>query len=262
MNDWLHGLPLSWMALVVFGFTYVVAAAIHVAVATLAVGKTAKSFKLVSAGMLSPLGVIFGLFVAFTAAQVWSDNDRAMASVSREASALRSVMVLSANFPDEPRTRLQNLVRDYVQEAATVEWPMMASQTATLHTTPRPLVEALQFVLSLPTTSSGQQAAQHEITNVIETALDARRQRIIVSVAHVSLVKWICVYLQAVCLLFAIAMVHSDDRTASLIALGLFATGAASSALLIAAYDRPFVGQLAVSPEPLLQIIASPAPGK
>ena len=258
MNDWLHNLPLSWMALVVFGFTFVVAAAIYAVVATMAVGKLSKSFKLISAGILSPLGVIFGLFVAFTAAQVWSDNDRATASVSREASALRSVLVLSANFPDEPATRLQSLVRDYVQEAATVEWPMMAHQTATLHTTPRPLIEALQLVLSLPTTSSGQQAAQHEI----ETALDARRQRIIVSLAHVSLVKWVCVYLQAACLLLAIAMVHSDDGVASLIAIGLIATGVASSALLIAAYDRPFVGQLAVSPEPLLQIVPSPAPRK
>jgi hypothetical protein len=250
MNDWLHNLPVSWMALVVFGFTYVVAAAIYAVVATMAVGKLAKSFKLISAGMRSPLGVVFGLFVAFTAAQVWSDNDRATASVSREASALRSIQVFSASFPGEPGTRLQSLVRDYVQQTVTVEWPMMAHQTATFHTTPRPLAEALQLVLSQPTTLSGQQTAQHEIANAIETALDARRQRIIVSLTQVSFVKWVCVYLQAACLLLAIAMVHSDDRAASLIAIGLLATGVASSALLIAAYDRPFVGQLAVKPEP------------
>ena len=257
MNDWLHNLPVSWMALVVFGFTYVVAAAIYAVVATMAVGKLAKSFKLISAGILSPLGVIFGLFVAFTAAQVWSDNDRATASVSREASALRSILVFSGSFPGEPGTRLQSLVRDYVQQTVTVEWPMMAHQTATFHTTPRPLAEALQLVLSQPTTLSGQQTAQHEIANAIETALDARRQRIIVSLAHVSLVEWVCVYLQAACLLLAIAMVHAD-RAASLIAIGLLATGVASSALLIAAYDRPFVGQLAVKPEPLLQIVSDP----
>jgi hypothetical protein len=29
--------------------------------------------------MLSPLGILFGLFVAFTAAQVWNDTDRAIA---------------------------------------------------------------------------------------------------------------------------------------------------------------------------------------
>src|SRR5215471_3833390 len=36
--------------------------------------KRIRSFKAISAGMLSPLGVVFGLFVVFTAAQVWRDH--------------------------------------------------------------------------------------------------------------------------------------------------------------------------------------------
>jgi hypothetical protein len=28
--------------------------------------------------LLSPLGILFALFIAFTATQVWSDNDKAM----------------------------------------------------------------------------------------------------------------------------------------------------------------------------------------
>ncbi len=56
--------------------------------------------------MLPPLGIIFGLFVAFIAAQVWNDNERANTAVDREASALRAVVVLAAAFPGEPdRTR-------------------------------------------------------------------------------------------------------------------------------------------------------------
>jgi hypothetical protein len=168
---------------------------------------------------------------------------------------------LGASFPGEPEKALRGLVRDYVKDTATVEWPMMAHQTATLNTTPRALAEALQLVLSLPAASSGQQTAQHEIVAAIETALDARRQRIIVSLSEVDFVKWACLYLQAACALVAIAMVHCDDRHASLITMGLFATGVAASVLLIAAHDRPFIGQLAVTPEPLLQIVAD-APAK
>ena len=77
MSDWFHELPVPWMALLVFGFTYLLTLAIHAGVAALARSGRAKSFKAVSPGMLPPLGIIFGLFVAFTAAQVWSDNDRA-----------------------------------------------------------------------------------------------------------------------------------------------------------------------------------------
>ena len=135
---------------------------------------------------------------------------------------------------------------------------MMAHRAAPLNMTPRPLQEALQLVFSLPATNPGQQAAQREIASALETALDARRQRIIVSRAEVNAVKWSSLYLQAICALLAIAFVHCDDRLASLLAMGLFASGVSASALLIAAHDRPFVGQIAVTPKPLLQIVSNP----
>ena len=46
-----------------------------------------------------PLGIIFGLIVAFVAAQVWSDFDRVRVAVAGEASALRGVVLLDSNFP-------------------------------------------------------------------------------------------------------------------------------------------------------------------
>jgi hypothetical protein len=255
MNDWLHNLPLPWMALVIFGFTYLIAAGIYALVSILAVGERARSFKAVSPGMLPPLGIIFGLFVAFTAAQVWSDNDRAGATVSREASALRSIVILATNFPGQTEMHLRALVRRYIEEAANEEWPMMARQTATLRTIPDPLAEALHLTLALPAGSQSQQTAQREIVTALENALDARRQRIIISGSQVNLVKWLCLCLQAVCALLAIAMVHSDSRLASAITMAIFATGVAASVLLILAHDRPFTGQISVGPEPLLQII-------
>jgi hypothetical protein len=112
MSDWFHDLPIAWMGPIVFGFTYLVAAAIYAVVKVNANGERARSFKAVSPGMLPPLGILFGLFVGFTAAQVWSDNDRASTAVSREAGALRSAGVLAAAFPGEPETRLRGLVRN------------------------------------------------------------------------------------------------------------------------------------------------------
>src|SRR5258707_11572046 len=132
MSDWLHNLPVPMMALAIFAFTYLLALAIFAVVTALATGERAKSFKAISPGMLPVLGIIFGLFVAFTAAQVWSDSDRGAAAVSREASALRAVILLAAGLPADNEARLRGLVRDYVEHSATVEWPMMARQTASL----------------------------------------------------------------------------------------------------------------------------------
>ncbi len=71
--------------------------------------------------------------------------------------------------------------------------------------------------------------------------------------------KWWSLYLQAICELLVIALVHCDNRLTSGIALGLFASGVAASVLLIAAHDRPFTGQISIDPGPLLQIMPGDA---
>ena len=88
--------------------------------------------------------------------------------------------------------------------------------------------------------------------------MDARRQRLTISQFQVSPLKWGCLYLQAVCALIAIAFIHSDNRLASLLTMMLFATGAAAAVLLIAATDRPFIGEISVSPNSLLQVLLAP----
>ena len=54
MSDSLHNLPVLWMGVVVFGFTYLVTAGIYVAVTAFAVGERARSFKVISPGLLTP----------------------------------------------------------------------------------------------------------------------------------------------------------------------------------------------------------------
>ncbi len=255
MSDWLHNLPVIWMGLVVFGAIYLVAGLTYAIVDAVAVGERARAFKALSPGMLPPLGILFGLFVAFTAAQVWNDTDRANTAVIREASALRAVVILAASFPGEPEAHLRGLIQRYIEEATTQEWPMMAERTVTLTIAPQPLAEALQLTLALNPSSRGQENAQREIVTALENALEARRQRIIVSRSQVNLVKWSCLLVQAICMLLAVAMVHSDNRRTAGIAMGLFASGVAVSVFLILAHDRPFTGEISVGPQPLLQVL-------
>jgi hypothetical protein len=239
------------MAVVFFGLGYVVAAVFYLLVFATRLHVHAREF---SAGMLSPLGTLFALFVVFTAAQVWNDNDRAHAAVTQEASALRAAVILAADFPGEPQEHLNALIRSHIEDAVNKEWPMMAHQTETLKIIPHSLAEALQYTLALKPASQGQEIAQRQMATELESALDARRQRILVSRSAVSWVKWACLVIEANCVLLAIALVH-HDKISALLSLLLFASGAAACFFLIAAYDRPFVGKLAVSPEPLLQVM-------
>jgi hypothetical protein len=260
MADWLHDLPVVWMGVVIFAGTYALAAAIYGIVIGLAVGERARAFKAISPGLLSPLGIIFGLFVAFVAAQVWGDSERATAAVTREASALRAVVLLAASFPGEPEAALRAQVRRHIDEAIAREWPAMRHHQVTLEMAPPSLVEALRVALALRPASEGQATVQRELVTSLEAALEARRQRIIISQASVNWVKWTGLLLQAACVLVTIAMVHSDNRRGAALALGLFATGVAICLVLIASHNRPFTGEISVKPDALRQVMPA-APG-
>src|SRR5262249_19686416 len=160
--------------------------------------------------------------------------DRAKMSVDREASAIRAVVILADRFPGERETQIRSLVRRHIDEAVSKEWPAMAKQAANLKVAAPALSEALRLVLTLTTQSEGQTLARNEMVRELQNAMDARRERINLSRSTVNWVKWTCMFAQAVCALVAIAMIHSDNRAAAAIAMGIFATGVTVSGILIA----------------------------
>ena len=258
MDDWLLGLPVDWMGALILGAVYLFTAGLYVLITRLAAGDRARAFKAISPGMLPPVAIIFALLVAFLASQVWSESERATAAVNREASALRAVVLLAREFPGEPEARVHRLVRGYIQHAVSEEWPAMARQDASLAIAPAGLAEALRLILSLAPHGEGQTIAQREMLESLESALDARRQRIILSQASINWVKWSVLLVQAGLTLLTIAMIHSDNRLANRIILAVFATGVGVSVLLIAAHSRPFTGEISVGPGVLLQVTPEP----
>jgi hypothetical protein len=255
MSDWILNLPVLWMSVVILAAIYVATAGIYLVVTKLAVQERARAFKAISPGMLPPLSVVFALLVGFLAAQVWSDADRAHTAVNREAGALRAVVILAGAFPGETESRLRDLVRGHIQDAVSDEWPAMSRHAATLTIIPPRLADSLKVVLSLNPSGAGQQTAQRELVQAIEIALDARRQRIILSESSINWVKWVVLLVQAALTLLAVAMVHSDNRAANRMILGIFATGVGVAVVLIASHSRPFSGELAVSPTILMQVM-------
>jgi hypothetical protein len=263
MSDWLLNLPVLWMGALILGAIYVFTAGLYLLITALAVGERARAFKGISPGVLPPLAIVFALLVGFLAAQVWNDADRASTAVNREASALRAAVLLAAAFPGEPEARLRELIRSYIQDAVTQEWPAMARRNATLAIAPARLGEALRLALSLTPRSDGQLAAQREMLGSLQSALEARRQRIILSRSSINWVKWTVLLVQAGLTLVTIAMVHSDNRAANRIIMAIFATGVGVAIVLIASHSRPFTGEISVRPAILLQVMpeAGPAVG-
>lgn len=150
---------------------------------------------------------------------------------------------------------MRALVRRHIEETVNEEWPAMASQHATLTAVPAPLAEALRLALALKPHSEGQKVGSGKWVAALETALDARRERIIVSESRANWAKWTGVVLLAALTLLAIALGHSERRVTTAVANGIFASAVAVCLLMIASQDRPFAGPFAAKPNPLVRVM-------
>jgi hypothetical protein len=70
---WIESQPTSVIALFVFGAAYLSAALIFCLAALLSRRPIAKALQPVTPGLLSPLGTILGILIAFLAVRVWSN---------------------------------------------------------------------------------------------------------------------------------------------------------------------------------------------
>jgi hypothetical protein len=255
MFDWLANLPVVWIVLVTLAGMGLLASTIYGVVMRLADRERGLVFSAVSPGMLPPMGILFALIVGFLAVGVWGNVDRAQQAVDDEASALRSVVLLSDDLPAESRTRMRALIRRQIQTAVKDEWPAMKEQRASLTAIPVPLSDALHLAVGVKPQGDGQVVVQREIVSSIQDALHARRQRIIVSESGINGVKWLGLLSLATLTLTAIAMVHSANRRSARVAMALFALAVAVVMTMLAAQNQPFSGQLGLDPDVLEQVL-------
>jgi len=254
MFDWLPNLPVVWIGLVVLVGMALLTAVIYAVVMRLAEGDRAAALKAMSPGMLPPMGILFALIVGFLAVGVWSNVARAEEAVADQASALRSVVILSDDLPPQTRTGMRALVRAEIENAVDREWPAMQAQRADLTAISTALADALHLAIRFDPRGDGEANVQRELVASIQDALDARRQRIIVSQASIDAVKWLGVLALASLTLCAIAFVHSDNRITARFAMGLFAVAVAVVITMLASQDQPFSGQLGIDPDVLQQV--------
>jgi hypothetical protein len=221
-------------------WSYTLAAAAYAVVSLARRVGHGTTLRSISPVTLTPLVMIFGLFVGFLAADVWPSFERARAAVDQEAMALREAVLLAEALPPEARASLRAAVRAHITYAVKEEWPAMSIGGETLRRLPRELMRGAMDLLALTPTQPGHRLAQDRALVAIERALEARRQRIVLSQVSVGAIKWLVIIVLVALIHLTIAMLHVDSPAATLITMFLFGTAVAASMLLIMAYDQPF----------------------
>ena len=255
MSDWLLDLPVLWMGVVILVAIYAFSAALYLAITALAVGERGRAFKAISPGMLPPLAIIFALNRCVPGraglerlrsgehgGQPGSERSTRRDSPRRRVSG-RARHASARSYP-APHSR-----RGYSGVAG--DGPSQCHADAC----PAPVVGGATAGALAETRGEGQVAAQREIVASLMNALEARRQRIILSATSINWVKWTVLLVQAGLTLLVVGLIHSDNRAANRIIMAVFATAVGIAVVLIASHSRPFSGQLAVRPTVLLQVM-------
>ena len=206
-----------------------------------------------SPGLLSPLGLIFGLLVGFLVADVWANHGQATSAVNEEASALRDVDLLSSAFPAQ-QLQIRQLLRDQIDEYVGTEWPEMSDGQATLIVAPEKLVQLQGLVLSLPVQADGQRVAQDRLVTSIDRALEARRVRLVLSTSAIDPLRLTGLFFVAVTTLAGMACIQADRLRRAATAVALLATAMAIAMTLLIAQAAPFGGYAPIEPSLLIQV--------
>ena len=252
---WLESQDTPVIVLLVFAFCYLLAAIILGVAVAFARHPVSHELSATTPAMLTPLGVITGLVIAFLAARVWSNVDRAQSYVAREASAIREVVLIADVLPPQTRDTIRDDVNRYRQFVDTDDWPAMLHGRANLHRLPPGLSDALTTLLSFNPQGPGQQEAQKRATNAVDAALQARRDRILLSEAAISPPQWIVIIVLDALILVTIAMVHVRRHTTTAVNMLIFSTAVAARMVLLLVNDRPFTaGGITVQPTALHEV--------
>jgi len=242
-------------------YAYAAVAVLGTALALLIVDRLARSPALARrlapfAGVVPPFlnvnAMLFGLTLAFIAADTWSARDRAMDAVFREADSLRSLLVLAEAEAQPGRGTLEAAIRGYGLAAADEFTALQARET-------RPeahaAADALLRLVAAPQTAQAGEAVHAEMLRQVMALRDDRDLRVSLSRTHLNPLKWLGMASLGFLTILSIWAVHLDRPRAATLAIALFALAAAPSAAIVLVQGNPFQPPAAITAEPILDAV-------
>lgn len=197
--------------------------------------------------MLQAVMVFYGLAVALIAVSVWETHAEVSGTVSHEASRIAGIYRDVSSFPEPKRTELQNELKGYTDYLIEEAWPLQ--QKGVYPTRGVEWLNRFQASLtSFEPSNEREKALYAESLAAFNRLIDARRLRLDSMLVRLPPILWFIIHFGAIVSLASAfffkvrdARVHGIQLTLLSIFIGLVVS-------LILAFDRPFLGDLAIDP--------------
>lgn len=200
------------------------------------------------------LGVVYAVLLVFIMVAVWDEFRDAKSDTAQEARALLDLYRLSLGFDDGSRVALRDSILHYANAVVHDEWPALARGEAS------PVADAALkqlFERVMVAVQSGhflEAIRQPAIGLVIEIA-DCRRSRLDFADGVIPRVLWGVILIGGIATLSFTWFFGSNNARAQAGMTAMLSVMVLSVIFVSAMLDRPFTGEVSVSPKPFEQTI-------
>ena len=202
------------------------------------------------------VALLFGLFAAFLANEVQHRNADVRAAVFREADGVRTILRLAEAVgpAGEP---VSAAAVGYTQSVLTREWPAMQQRGAAEDLG---ALRSLTLAVLAPDLTARLPAAAHQamLEGLVELR-QARLERLTLMTGAADHMNWLATLVLGVLTQIAVAVVQLERLRPQALALSVFTTAFAATAVLIGLAERPFAGK-EIDAAPLRAAVASATP--
>lgn len=206
--------------------------------------------------LVAVVGTLYAVSLAFVTSIVWTEYDAAQTRVAGEAASLSDAWHLSAGFPDPVRAGTRISIERYAHEMIDREWPAMRRGLssrgggATLDAT---IAGVSEFRPGNP----GATNAQALVLGALTRVHDARQYRLGDNLAGVAPFQWTVMLIGAVVVLLFCFLFGARQEATLLFMNAAVAVIIVTTWVLIFSLDYPFRGDLAITPQPFQDFLAT-----
>jgi len=209
------------------------------------------------------IGVLYAVLLAFVVVVVWERFNDAEHAVAREAGAATTIYRLAWGIEGEPGNGLREALSGYLEVDLREDWPAMAHGRGSILVT-RALDSVYGQLLRFHPTDLRQTAIQTEIMAQLGQLTQARRERLVRASGTVPGIIWFVLFVGAVLTICFTFFFGTRNIRAQSMMTGALSLLILFALLIVITVDRPFSGSVAVTPEPLKEVLADfrapPAP--
>jgi len=199
--------------------------------------------------MVQAVMVFYGLALALIAVNVWQAYSDTSKIVSLEATALAALYRDVSGYPDPAQSELKRELRDYVNQIIHEAWPLQKKGQV-----PSAGVEYMTrfqtILIGCEPATEGQKLLHAETLRAYNHLTICRRMRVDVVKTGLPVVLWVVVGAGAVISLSASFFFKVEDARLHGILVILLAMFIGLVIFMTLALDRPFCGDLGITPEP------------